>query len=90
MRQQKVNLFIFNRIIFFGFLVPCGGYGSLLRKSFYVGSLGQALEWNYAASKSASILKRWGPVTVDEDLSFVVWTWLSAAARWVSGSSLQN
>lgn len=23
---------------------------------------------------------------MDENLSFVVWTWLSAAARWLSGS----
>lgn len=29
----------------------------------------------------------WGPLTVDEDLSSVLWTWLSAAARWLAGSS---
>lgn len=45
-------------MIFFEFLLPCGGYNTLLRKS-EADSVGQALEWSYTASTSASTLRRW-------------------------------
>lgn len=52
-----------------------------------MGSLGQAVQCSNAALKPAPKLRGWGPMTVDEDFGCVVWPWLAAAARWVSGSS---